>query len=141
MNNDERFKIFIKILVLLIVIVTIISRKGKLNDEIIKTKRKGLHEDPDSPLFDWHNDEILYRHKPLIPWEDVFYSKIVDTKNSQDSFLQNIGDRYGIVRENIIVILYRSSEESWRDLAGREGYLLIDRIEKKQIDFILTIMS
>lgn len=85
-----------------------------------------------SPFHDW-NIEELNNESILVPWNEIFKSRLATMKELKSIGLHN--------NEDFTVVYYRSPQHYWDNLAGTEGYVLISKKEKKQIDFITTIVS
>lgn len=64
--------------------------------------------------------------------------------NNFDDYLIKFKANNKLVRYNLdelIFIKWRSPQHSWDHLAGIEGYVVISVKEKRQVDFITTIMN
>ena len=75
--------------------------------------------------------------------ESWLIDKSISFEASEKAFKQSRRNpkinRYAL--EDLVFIKWRSSQESWSHLAGRMGYVVISISEKKQIDFIITVMN
>ncbi|RZK39890.1 MAG: hypothetical protein EOO90_17090 [Pedobacter sp.] len=105
------------------------------------------------PLY-WHLLNDLYQQNTFAPWEELLVSKLADPNDiapylSNDTYV-NYGefDRLSGSRipkeykvDDLLFVHWRSSQQSWDHLAGREGYVVISKSKKRQIDFIMTIVS
>ena len=81
-------------------------------------------------------------------------SKLVDSEDFKpylydDKYVarRDYSKKSGIITKTIyhisdlLFVHWSSSQESWNHLAGREGYIVISISEKRQVDFIITILS
>ncbi|KQN34420.1 hypothetical protein ASE92_12540 [Pedobacter sp. Leaf41] len=121
---------------------------------MIKSKsiKTPLQNETYCPLY-WHLLQDL-RGDQYAPWNDLLSSELVDPKDiaqfirhgtyttqddydsSSDSYIRKeypIGD--------LLFVYWQSPQKSWDHLAGRAGYVVISKSEKKQIDFIMTVIS
>ena len=101
----------------------------------------------------WHLIDDLDHENTYAPWEDILSSKLVDPKDiasylhGELYFSQGEFDSSGLATwiehkvEDLVFVFWRSPKESWDHLAGREGYVVISKSEKKQVDFITTVLS
>ena len=120
---------------------------------ISKPVKDSLVNEPSSSLY-WHLPCDLDHKNTFVPWEDILDSKLVEPKaltrylqsetyttqveydQSLDSYIRKV---YPII--DLVFVHWRSPQESWDHLAGREGYVVISKTEKKQVDFIITVLS
>jgi hypothetical protein len=86
-----------------------------------------------SPFQDWNIDE-MNKEKVLVPWNEVFKSRLATVEELKSIGLNNSN-------ENMLIVYYRSPQDSWDNLAGQAGYLFINKADKKQVDFITTTIS
>lgn len=107
-----------------------------------------------NPTLHWQSLQDLDKENTFAPWEDIFDSKFVEPKEltrylqsetyttqgeydqSLDSYIRK---EYPIT--DLVFVHWRSPRESWDHLAGREGYVVISKTEKKQVGFIITVLS
>ncbi|MFC4143394.1 hypothetical protein ACFSNA_19690 [Pedobacter mendelii] len=137
------------------IIISIIIVLGFYSIKSKSSKPKALiANSPLSPMHGWDFTEDLKEPK-YASWDDLLSSKLVDPKaihlqlDADNNF--HVGNydyesksppqvkRYNL--DDLVFVDYRSSADSWRHLAGRQGYVVISKSEKKQIDFIVTVMS
>jgi hypothetical protein len=140
-------KVIIIIVLLVIVVISLVIYK------FIKSNYKSANHHR-YPLLDWNIDDLGGEHV-FAPWSEVMSSTIVtpdkiklklDENNNVTIFARaytpqaiSTVKQYHI--DDIIIVYWRSSPESWRRLAGSAGYVLISKSERKQVDFISTVMS
>jgi hypothetical protein len=86
-----------------------------------------------SPFHHWNIDE-LNKEKVLVPWNEVFKSRLATVEELKSIGLNNIND-------DILIVYYSSPKHYWDNLAGQAGYLFINKTDKKQVDFITTIIG
>ncbi|WP_316797117.1 hypothetical protein [Pedobacter agri] len=145
MNNSEIILIIGEIIGLC-VIIGIYLRKGKPTKVSLKGNLK-------KPLY-WYLLTDLDQQNTCAPWEDILSLKLADP-NDIAPYLHN--DIYVIQGgfdtssesrsteeykvEDLLFVHWRSPQKSWDHLAGREGYVVISKSEKRQIDFIMTRVS
>ena len=118
------------------------------------TQENTLLRGQQNPTLHWQSLQDLDNENIFAPWEDILDSKLVEPKEltrylqsetyttqgeydqSLDSYVRK---EYPII--DLVFIHWRSPQESWDHLAGREGYVVISKTEKKQVDFIITVLS
>lgn len=106
-------------------------------------------------MHNWDLRNDLDTKNTYAPWVDVLKSTLVDpneinlhldAENNYQVWNYDYESRsppevkrYNL--DDLVFVNWRSSPESWKHLAGRAGYIVVSKSEKKQIDFIITIMS
>lgn len=107
----------------------------------------------DSTLY-WQLLYDLDKKNAFAPWEELLMSKLVDPEDFKpylydDKYVarRDYSKKSGIITKTIynisdlLFVHWSSSQESWDHLAGRKGYVVISKSEKRQIDFIMTRVS
>jgi|GEM_PF-2963616 len=140
---------YLTIIIGLILISLYIIKREPKKDKAMKANA------PLSPMHNWDLRDDLYTTNTYAPWHDVLKSTLVDpneinlhldTDNNYQVWNYDYESKsppevklYKI--DDLVFVDWRSSPDSWKHLAGRQGYIVISKSEKKQIDFIVTIMS
>ena len=116
-----------------------------------KRNRIPLNENPKTPFFKWNIEEL--DKNQLYPWEDVFecpifplpiYSEYICIEclaKLNKPIEELTKEEIKSLKANYVTINFRSPSETWRNLCGREGYLIICMEHKQQIDFKSTKLS
>lgn len=73
--------------------------------------------------------EDLENSTAIKPWEEILDLEILDVNYT----IYDIDDT--------ICVEWKSSLESWQNLAGRAGHVIISKKDRKQIDYIPTKIS
>ena len=127
-----------------ITIIYFINRKINKWEETKMT----LINNPNSPMYNWKITEL--DPETIFPWEDVLNSKIITDAEYNIFLSEYLGESYKqyekqmgsrLKNEDNFIIYFRSPDITWEKLCGQEGYLTISKKQKKQIDFIRTVMN
>ncbi|KQS41753.1 hypothetical protein ASG14_04700 [Pedobacter sp. Leaf194] len=143
------------IYVFIILTTVLIIFSLSLYSQRLQKKQSVKANAPLSPLNNWGLRDDLDQTNTIAPWDAVLKATLADpseinlpldaynhyqvwnydyeTKSPPEVKRYNLDD--------LVFVDWRSSAESWNHLAGRQGYIVISKSEKKQIDFIVTIMS
>ena len=99
-----------------------------------------IDKDPDSP-YNWKDSDC--DTETIFPWEDVFECSIVPNQNLIHDPCPKCVEEKDVPEKDrqIITLHFRSPFWTWVNLCGREGFLIICKKHKRQIDFLITKLN
>ena len=97
-------------------------------------------QDPDSP-YNWKHSDC--DDETIFPWEDVFECLTIPNINHTYKQCPKCAIKNDAAGEKteIITVHFISPNWTWERLCGREGYLIICKKHKRQIDFLITKLN
>jgi hypothetical protein len=130
------------IIVVLFILYAVARQSNKRNVDESWIQLKSWFYDKKSPFYQWNIKELP--GPIIIHWRVIFNKRVKAAYKVYDNNLCpycNGGDSKSNKNNCLVLIHYKSPPHTWRNLAGREGDLIICTLHKKQIYFDCQVIS